>query len=94
MRRGSRCPTVRLDLSIYRYSTTCYYEDIYIQGGNLIDDARRAMGATQFWAAMRDYLARNRFSIATTQALLITLDRHTSLDLAAWRFRARFPSLY
>jgi len=94
LRRGSRCPTVRLDLSIYRYSGACYYEDIYIQGGNLLDDARRAMGATQFWAAVREYLAANRFSIATTQALLVTLDRHTSLDLAAWRFRARFPSAY
>jgi len=94
LRRGSRCPTVRLDLSIYRYSATCYYEDIYIQGGNLIDDARRSMGATQFWTAIRDYLAANRFSIATTQTLLVTLDRHTSLDLAAWRFRARFPSMY
>jgi hypothetical protein len=94
LRRASRCPAVRLDLSIYRYSATCYYEDIYIQGGNLIDDARRQMGSTQFWAAIRDYLATNRFSIATTRTLLITLDRHTSLDLAAWRFRARFPSIY
>jgi hypothetical protein len=94
LRRGSRCPTVRLDLSIYQYSTSCYYEDIYIQGGNLIDDARRVMGSTSFWIAIRDYLATNRFGIATTQSLLVTLDRHTSADLAAWRFRARFPSLY
>ena len=94
LRRASRCPTVRLDLSIYSYSASCYYEDIYIQGGNLIDDTRVKIGSTQFWAAIRDYLATYRFKIASTQALLITLDHHTSFDLAAWRFRARFPSLY
>jgi aminopeptidase N len=92
-RRTSRCSTARLDLSIYRYSTTCYYEDIYIQGGNLLDDTRKAMGATAFWAGIRDYLATYRFRIATTGALLSTLDAHTPLDLAA-RFRPRFPSLY
>ncbi|HEY8438493.1 MAG TPA: hypothetical protein VIK65_07745 [Candidatus Limnocylindrales bacterium] len=94
LRRASRCPTVRLDLSIYSYSASCYYEDIYIQGGNLIDDTRVKIGSTQFWAAIRDYLATYRFKIATTKALLVTLDHHTSFDLAAWRFRARFPSLY
>jgi hypothetical protein len=94
LRRPSRCPTARLDLTIYQYSRSCYYEDIYIQGGNLIDDARRLMGSTAFWAAIHDYLAANRFRIATTRSLLETLDRHTPADLAAWRFRARFPSAY
>ncbi|HET9613834.1 MAG TPA: hypothetical protein VFP22_03390 [Candidatus Limnocylindrales bacterium] len=94
LRRASRCSTARLDLTIYQYSGACYYEDIYIQGGNLLDDTRLKMGSTAFWAAIRDYLATYRFRIATTQALLATLDRHTPLDLAAWRFRARFPSLY
>src|SRR5262249_18419960 len=93
LRRASRCATARLDLSIYQYSSTCYYEDIYIQGGNLLDDTRKAMGPTAFWAAIHDYLAVNRFKIATTQGLLHTLDAHTPLDLAA-RFRPRFPSLY
>jgi hypothetical protein len=94
LRRASRCPTVRLDISIYAYSTSCYYEDIYIQGGNLLDDTRAKIGSTQFWAGIREYLATYRFKIATTKALLVTLDHHTSFDLAAWRFRARFPSVY
>jgi hypothetical protein len=94
LRRASRCATVRLDLTIYQYSTACYYEDIYIQGGNLIDDTRVKIGSTQFWGAIRDYLATYRFKIATTQALLITFDHHTAFDLAAWRYRSRFPSLY
>jgi len=94
LRRASRCSTARLDLTIYQYSSTCYYEDIYIQGGNLLDDTRKAMGSTAFWAAIRDYLATYRFKIATTQALLKTLDDHTPLDLGATRFRSRFPSYY
>lgn len=94
LRRSSRCATARLDLPIYRYTGACYYEAIYIQGGNLLDDARRAMGSKAFWAAIREYLAENRYGIASTQALLGTLDRHTSLDLARTRFARRFPSLY
>jgi hypothetical protein len=93
LRRASRCAPARLDRTIYAYSATCYYEDIYIQGGNVLDDARKAMGSTAFWAGMRDYLAHYRFRIGGTKALLDTLDAHTPLDLAA-RLRSRFPSLY
>ncbi len=39
LHRASRCPTARLDLSIYDYSERCYFETIYIQGGNLLDTA-------------------------------------------------------
>jgi hypothetical protein len=92
LRRGSRCATARLDLTIYRYSAACYYEDIYIQGGNVLDDTRKAMGSSVFWAGIRDYLATYRFKIGGTRALLDTLDGHTTLDLAA-RLRSRFPSL-
>ena len=94
LRRASRCSTARLDLTIYQYSAACYYERIYIQGGNLLDDTRKAMGSTRFWAAIRDYLAANRFKIATTKTLLETLDAHTPLDLGTTRFRTRFPSIY
>ena len=93
LRRASRCSTARLDLTIYQYSSACYYEDIYIQGGNLLDDTRKSLGTTAYFAALRDYLAANRFKIATTQTLLATLDAHTSLSLAV-RFRPRFPSYY
>jgi hypothetical protein len=93
LRRASRCSTAELDLSIYRYSSACYYEDIYIQGGNFLDDTRKKMGSTAFWAGIRDYLATNRFKIAGTKTLLATLDAHTSLDLVP-RYHARFPRLF
>ena len=60
-RRGSRCSTAPLDRTIYGYSSTCYYEVVYIQGGNLINEARRRMGSTAFWAAMREYVADHRY---------------------------------
>ncbi len=92
-RRASRCSTARLDLSIYRYSAGCYYEDVYIQGGNLLDDTRRSMGSSAYWSAIRAYLTANRFKLSTTKTLLSALDARTSLNLAT-RYRPRFPSIY
>jgi hypothetical protein len=93
MRRGSRCATATLDRSIYRYSYTCYYEDIYIQGGNLLDNARRKMGSALFWKTLRGYIADHRWGISHTRTLLDALDAATPLDLASW-WRSRFPTLY
>ena len=93
LRRGSRCSTGRLDLTIYQYSSACYYETIYIQGGNFLDDTRRRMGSTAFWAGIRDYLATYRFKFGSTKALLDTLDDHTPLNLVP-RYEPRFPGLY
>lgn len=92
-RRASRCATGRLDLSIYRYSSACYYEVVYVQGGNVLDDLRRRMGDARFWEALRAYLDENRWGIAGTRRLLDALDAGTPLDLSA-RLRPRFPSLY
>jgi hypothetical protein len=92
-RRASRCSTARLDLSIYKYSSACYYEVVYIQGGNFVDDLRKTMGNTAFWSGLRAYVAENRFKLAPTKTLLDTLDDHTSRDLVP-RFEPRFPRLY
>ncbi|MEX2011571.1 MAG: hypothetical protein WEF51_04995 [Chloroflexota bacterium] len=92
-RRASRCRTLRLDQSIYRYTSACYYEVVYIQGGNFINDLRVRMGSTPFWNGVRAYIAENRFAIAPTKTLLDTLDAHTTLDLVP-RFEPRFPRLY
>jgi hypothetical protein len=94
LRRGSRCSTGRLDLRIYQYSASCYYERIYIQGGNLLDDARRRMGSTAFWAALRGYVSANRNRIVPTSTLLEALDAATPLDLGGTLFAPRFPRIY
>ncbi|OGO56337.1 MAG: hypothetical protein A2V85_10875 [Chloroflexi bacterium RBG_16_72_14] len=92
-RRGSRCATAALDRSIYRYSSSCYYEIVYIQGGNLLDNARRRMGGAAFWAALRGYVADHRWELVHTRTLLDALDDATLLHLAT-SWDARFPTLY
>jgi hypothetical protein len=94
IRRGSHCPTARLDRSIYDYSAQCYYETVYIQGGNLLDDARRQMGSDVFWTALRGYVEANRHKLTSTATLLRTLDDATPVDLAGLLFAARFPRIY
>jgi aminopeptidase N len=93
LRRASRCATDDLDRSIYRYSATCYYEVVYIQGGNLLDNARRKMGSTAFWTALRGYIAGHRWGLSHTRTLLDALDAGTPLNLRSW-WRHRFPTLY
>ncbi len=92
-KRSSRCSTGRLDLSIYRYTSRCYYEKVYIQGGNILDSARKRMGSTAFWAALRGYVAANRFGLSSTAALLDALDDGTPKNLRPL-FAPRFPRIY
>jgi aminopeptidase N len=92
--RGSRCPTRPLDRSIYDYTARCYYEIVYIQGGNLLDDARQAMGSEVFWTTLRAFVEANRHGLVSTATLLRTLDDATPLDLAGLLFAARFPRIY
>lgn len=92
-RRSSTCATDELDHSIYHYSSACYYEVIYIQGGNVLESVRRQMGSTRFWAAIRQYLLDNRYRLVTPATLLKALDDATSLDLSR-TLRSRFPSIY
>ncbi len=92
-KRSSRCANTRLDRNIYHLSSSCYYEVVYIQGGNFIDDLRHRMGSTAFWKGLRAYVAANRHGLVATRTLLDTLDAHTPLDLVP-RFEARFPKFY
>jgi len=94
LRRASRCAKATLDRTIYEFSATCYYEKIYIQGGNLLETARQRMGSTAFWAALRGYIAANRGGIVTTSTLLSALDAATPIDLGATLFAPRFPRIY
>jgi hypothetical protein len=93
LRRGSRCASDDLDRSIYRYSSLCYYEVVYIQGGNVLDNARQKMGSKPFWAALRGYVADHRWGLSHTRTLLDALDAATPLNLRPM-WRHRFPSLY
>jgi len=91
--RASRCDPAPLDRPITRYSQACYYEVIYIQGGNVLDDVRAAMGSEPFWAAMGDYVEANRDGLGGTRQLLEALRAASPVDLLPI-LRARFPDLY
>jgi hypothetical protein len=92
-RRASRCSTAALDRTIYDYSGACYYETVYIQGSNVLDDLRRRMGDTAFWRTMRSYVATWRWKLAPPRAMLDALDAATSLDFGPV-YRSRFPRWY
>ncbi|HET8786309.1 MAG TPA: hypothetical protein VFM38_11790 [Candidatus Limnocylindrales bacterium] len=91
--RTSRCALDDLDRTITGYSSSCYYETIYIQGGKLLNLLRQKMGTTLFWATMRSYVEANRFQIGSTKDLLDTLRAASPVDLTP-SLEARFPSLY
>jgi hypothetical protein len=91
--RPSRCSTGRLDRSIYRYSSSCYFEVVYIQGGNFLDDLRDDMGSRAFWRALRRFYQQNRFTISSNRELLEAI-RAEAGNWVVPRYRSRFPSLY
>jgi hypothetical protein len=95
--RGSSCSRARLDLSIYQYSSSCYFEQLYVQGADFVnqlrqDAVKRHIGG-EFWAALHAYWKAEKFKISSNKILLDTLRTY----LGNWvdkRYHARFPSLY
>jgi aminopeptidase N len=92
--RSSRCPTRPVDRSIYDYTGRCYFEIVYVQGGNILERARQLMGDEAFWTALREFVAANRHQLVTTRTLLTALDDATPADLVGLLFAARFPRIY
>ena len=90
--RSSRCARDELDRSIYAYSTSCYFETVYVQGSLVLESIRRSIGTSAFFGAMRTYLAEHRNGIGSTRQLLATFDAADPGDLAT-RLRPRFPRI-
>ena len=91
--RGSNCATRRLDLSMYAYSPSCYYEQIYVQGSSFLNKLRQDMGSATFWGVVRTFWHDHRYQIVTTKQLLEAF-RKKAGDWVLPRYRSRFPSLY
>jgi hypothetical protein len=91
--RGSRCDRAPLDRPITGYTQSCYYEVVYIQGANLLDDLRETMGTDRFWSALGDYIDSNRAGVSGTEELLGALQAASPNDIEPV-LRERFPSLY
>jgi hypothetical protein len=91
--RSPRCAPGTFDHSIYYYSSSCFYETVYVQGAGFLDYIRSRMGDTAFWGALRAHVTAERFDIARSQDLLGRLDAATPLDLRPL-FERRFPLYY
>lgn len=91
--RGSRCSRARLDLSMYAYPSSCYYEDIYIQGSMFLNNLRFDMGDSAFWSALRGYWQDEKWQLSSTKRLLEAF-RAKAGNWVLKRYHARFPSLY
>lgn len=90
--RNSKCGTTNLDGSVYDYGATCYYEVVYIQGADYLDDYRRRVGDADFWIGLRDYYEKFKFGLGGTLELLNTLDADAGDNGGG--HADRFPSLY
>ncbi len=89
--RLSHCADNVLDLAVYDYSASCYYETIYVQGDTYIEQYRQRVGDSVFWDGMRRYYTDYRFKIGGTRELFDVLDQSSG---AADGHADRFPSLY
>ncbi len=92
LRRAPRCRTASVDGSIYEYGRTCYFETVYVRGGRMLDEIRRALGSDVFWAAMRGYIEAHRFGLGSTGELIDALDAVTPRDIRA-DYAPLLPSL-
>ncbi|HUP83492.1 MAG TPA: hypothetical protein VM284_04805 [Candidatus Limnocylindria bacterium] len=90
--RDSKCAETRLDGTVYDYGSRCYYEVIYIQGAEYLNDYRDRVGNETFWAGLRAYYDRYRFGIGGTYELFQTLDNQAGENGGG--HEERFPSLY
>jgi hypothetical protein len=91
--RGSRCAKDELDRKITGYSSSCYYETIYVQGANKLNSLRSTIGTTKFWTAIKTYLNANKFKLAGSKQLLEAIRASTTINLVP-TLHARFPTLY
>jgi hypothetical protein len=90
--RSSKCGETRLDGSVYDYGSRCYYEVIYVQGADYLNEYRDRVGGDAFWAGLRAYYERFRFGLGGNYELLQTLDEQAGESGGG--HEARFPSLY
>jgi hypothetical protein len=91
--RASQCARNRLDLSIYRYVGTCYYETIYIQGSLFVEHVRQELGTSTFWQTLSRFWSDHRWTVSNTKALLDAF-RTVGGDRLLPEYHKRFPSLY
>ena len=74
MRRKPTCGVDMLDKTVYDYVDPCYYETIYIAGGNYINSYRLKVGDSAFWRGMKSYISKYRFGMGGTRQFWAAMD--------------------
>jgi hypothetical protein len=90
--RASNCQEMYLDLHVWDYSYSCYYEALYVQGDNYLEAYRQRVGDDAFWHGLRRYYEAYKFGIGSTHALLQTLDE--SSNGLGGGHTSRFPTVW
>lgn len=91
--RASKCAQSMLDMRVYDYSKSCYYEVIYVQGDGYLEAYRQRAGNDAFWAGVRAYYDAFKFRLGGTRQLLEALDGAAPSG-AGGGHDARFPSIF
>jgi hypothetical protein len=93
----STCSDRRVSLSVYDFrdrptapGCTGYAETVYRRGAVMIDGVRQRLGDEAFFAAMREYVAEERFRVATSRDLIAAWMRHASAPGPLCDYLARF----
>ena len=58
-----------------------YFHTVFYKGTAFLNAVRSAMGDTDFFGALRDYLAAHRYGMTTTRQLLDHLEAWNAADL-------------
>lgn len=88
----NHCSTRAVDSSVFAWDagpisggdwTSCdgYFHAVFYRGTEFINAVRDAMGADEFFAAMREFIERYRHDLVTGSALLDHLQRRSDVDL-------------
>jgi aminopeptidase N len=76
-------PVGVINQPIYDYSSFINYRNaVYLRGAQFLDALRSQTGDADFFAFLKDYLATEKFKIATASDFFTILAKHTSVDIS------------
>ena len=58
-----------------------YFHAVFYKGSEFLNALRAAMGDADFFGALREHIAHNRFGVTTARRLLADLQARTDADL-------------
>jgi hypothetical protein len=76
-------PVGMINLSVYEYNGfTPYRNAVYLRGAQFLDALRKQIGDDAFFAFLKDYVATEKYQVATADDFFTILARHTDQDIS------------